>query len=475
MRGVPGDHRVATRLKLQYPRVVLAAGALLVLVGTVVGLHRSGGWPAAAGLSAQAAAAPASAGPTWGVLGGSCDAERVTALHGAGVRLVELGASWKDFEPKPQQFDQGYIAGFRDAIARCRNAGLGVVLTPGFHFAPSWVTHLPGAAYRDQDGHTGPDDVPNLVFSTAAREAASAYLARFAAEFPLDEFAAIRVGTGEAGEFGYPGRTFGTDGNSFWAFDTAAQSGEGLPEGIRATPSPGWVPGERDWDGREISTAEVRNWFGWYAESAARTIVWQIDVLRGLGFRGTVHMPLAGRGVLPDDIAAATAAGLDGTADRDGSLERGLYYPDQLAVIANATRNDARAEPDSVVADVTGVGDATAVIARSHDPPQDSCRESDASLPLQEAPGVDQWSASRWTIANARAVGLRVIGENPGPPDDPGNGGDPSSDDLAGQLEHAPRYAAECGLEVLMFAFEDNLFDLESGVSVDDLARQVAG
>jgi hypothetical protein len=202
--------------------------------------------------------------------------------------------------------------------------------------------------------------------------------------------------------------------------------------------------------------------------------VWEIDLLRSLGFRGTVHIPLAGRGALPHDLAAATAAALDGTADRDGSLERGLFYPDQLAIIADATRHDPRAEPKSVAADVTGVGDATAVTARSLDPPQESCRESDTSLPLREMPGVELWSASRWTIANARATGLRVIGENPGPTT-PANGGDASSDDLAGQLEHAPRYAAECGLEVLLWAFEDNLFVAGSGVSVADLARRVAG
>ena len=51
-------------------------------------------------------------------------------------------------------------------------------------------------------------------------------------------------------------------------------------------------------------------------------------------------MPLAGRGVLPADLAEATAAALDGTADRDGSLERGLFYPDQLRAVAAATRDD---------------------------------------------------------------------------------------------------------------------------------------
>jgi Beta-galactosidase len=464
---------MATHPRLRYPRLVYAAGAALVLLGTVVGLHLNGDQLVATEVSATELSG-AGPSPAWGVLGGSCDEKRVAALRDAGVRLVELGVSWSEFEPQPEQFDQSYIAAVRDRITRCRNAGLGVVLTPGFQYAPIWVTQQPGAAYRDQQGGTGPAAVPNLVFGTAARAAAAAFLTRFTAEFPLNEFAAIRVGTSEAGELGYPGRVFGTPGNSFWAFDTAAQSGQGLPEGIRATPLPGWVPGELSWGGREVSPDDVRGWFDWYAESAARTVVWEIDLLRSLGFRGTVHMPLAGRGALPHDLAAATAAGLDGTADRDGSLERGLFYPDQLALIADATRHDARAEPDSVTADATGVGDSTAVTARNLRPPQDSCRASDASLPLRTMPGVELWSSTRWTIANARAAGLRVVGENPGPPT-PRNGGDSTSDDLAGQLENAPRYAAQCGLEMLMWAFEDNLFAPDSGVSVPDLAQRIAG
>jgi hypothetical protein len=94
---------------------------------------------------------------------------------------------------------------------------------------------------------------------------------------------------------------------------------------------------------------------------------------------------------------------------------------------------------------------------------------------LREIADVDTWSATRWTVANARAAGLRVMGENPGPPTTPGTGADASSDGPAAQLVYAPRYARQCGLEILMWAFEDDLFADDSEVSVDDLARAVAG
>lgn len=423
--------------------------------------------------SARPATGPQGKPLTFGVLGSTCDADRLAALARAGVRLVELGAEWRRFEPAPGRFDQGYIDDLRAGIARCAAAGIGVVLTPGLHEAPAWAVELPDGAYRDQFGHASPARVPNLVFSATVRDAAARYLDRFAAEFPLDRFAAVRVGTSEAGELGYPSRVLGTVGNAFWAFDDAALTGDGLAAGLTPNPLPGWLPGAPTREGT-VGAADVRSWFDWYTDSAARAVVWEIGLLRERGYRGPVHLPLAGRGVLPADLDAATAAGLDGTADRDGSLERGLFYPTQLRTIAAATRDDPAADPDGVVADVTGVDDATAVAARGLDPPQDGCRPEDATLPLAHAAAVDTWSATRWTVANARAAGLRVMGENPGHPATPGTGGDATSDGSAAQLLHAPRYARQCGLEILMWAFEDDLFSADSEVSVDDLARTIA-
>ena len=438
------------------------------MVGMLRRLTALGAAAVVASLTACTDSGAAAAGPVFGVLGGSCDADRVDALARAGVRLVEVGVRWSRFEPDPQEFDQDYIDELRAGFARCAEAGLGVVLTPGFQYAPPWVVDLPDGTYLDQNGNASPAAVPNYVFSATVRDAAERYLDRFAAEFPLDGFAAVRLGTSEAGELGYPTRQFGSEHNGFWAFDDAALSGEGLPAGMEPNPMPGWVPGERTWEGRDLDAPAVRAWFDWYSGSATRTTLWQIGMLRGRGYSGPIHLPLAGRGVLPADLAAATAAALDGTADRDGSLERGLFYPDQLPALAAMT------DPANLFADVTGVGDATAVEARELDPPQDTCRKTDTALPLRSSTSVDTWSATRWTVANARAAGLRVVGENPGPPSAPGTGGVEESDGPADQLVNAPRYAQECGLEVLMWAFEDDLFGPDPEVSVDDLAGRIA-
>ncbi len=411
-------------------------------------------------------------GLEFGVLGSRCDADRVEALRDAGVRYAEVGLSWAAFEPVPGGFDEGYAAFVRRHLDTCERAGIGVVLTLGLHSAPGWVAELPGGAYVDQHGDAGPEEVPNVVFSTAVRDAVADYLAELDRAVGLDRAVAIRVGTGVNGELGYPG-TDRAGRNPFWAFDAAAQRGEGLADGAEVSPMPGWTPGSATWNGSPVGTDQVRAWFRWYSRSVADAVVWVVRTLREQGFEGDVHLPLAGRGALPADLEAALAARLDGTADRDGSLEGGLFYPEQLRHIAESLRRSERDGWGTVYADSSSVDDATAVTARQLDPPQDSCRPEDADRDLLVEPGVEQWSSVRWTVANARRAGLDVIGENPGSPDTPRTGGNELTDSSAEQMEYAPRYAQECGMAVLFWAFEDDLFGDRPGAGIADYARRI--
>jgi hypothetical protein len=412
-------------------------------------------------------------GMRFGVLGSDCAEDRVEPLAAAGVDLAVVDVRWDRFEPSPGRVDPDYADALTSAVARCREAGVGVVLGLGLQYAPRWVGELPDGRYRDQYGDERPGSVPNVIFSATVRDAVERYVEQLAETVPLGEVDAIRVGTGEAGELGFPGRAYGSaSDNAFWAFDDAAQHGSGLAAGLEPNPLPGWRPGDRTWDGEDVTAEDVAGWFGWYAESAVEAIVWQIEILRRHGFDGEVHVPLAGRGVLPADLAEAVAARLDGTADRDGSFERGLFYPDQLDRLATlATEQDGGSGP--IYADVTGIGDATAVEARERTPPQDSCRSNDAKQDPRYASRVEGWSAFRWTIANARHAGLGVVGENPGSPDAPGTGGDDDSEGLAGQMEHAPRYAADCGLSAFFWAFEDDFFSGPPEVDLDTYARTI--
>jgi hypothetical protein len=414
---------------------------------------------AIAGCAQPAPDRPAEPPLAFGVLGSSCAPDRLAALRAAGVTVVELPLAWDRYEPAPGEVDGAYAAQARDRLAACRAAGLQVALSPGLQYPPAWVRELPGAVLRGSAG--GRPAGVDLVFSAAVRDATSDYLGRLAADVGFDGVAAVRVGTTTTGELGYPGPGAGGHRGEYWASGAAAQYGVGLVDGLDPTPLPGWVPGLR------AATAEqVDAWFTWYAGAVTAALGWQIDRLRELGFTGRVHLPVAGRGVLPADRAAAVAGLLDGRNDPDGALERGLDYPAVFAAMA------ARDDADRIDVDFTGLDDITAVQARALDPVQDACRPGDEDG-LLERSDVADWSAQRFTAALARRTGLGLVGENPGRPDAPHTGGTADSDPLADQLQRAPAYAAGCGMTTFFFAFEDDLF-AGSAPDLADYAGRIA-
>ncbi|MFC4902316.1 hypothetical protein [Kocuria oceani] len=370
------------------------------------------------------------------------------------MQLAQMDVRWDRLEPVLGNVDREYADELAMAVDSCRTAGIEVILGLGLQYAPDWVSELPDGKYLDQHGNAHPGRVPNVVFSRDVRWAFEQHAANVLELLPDGSVHAIRIGTNEAGELGYPGggHVGSSSDTGFWAFNDAAKTGNGLPPSVEKAPLPGWAPGDRVWRDQAVAQDQVATWFEWYSKSVADTVIWQAKMLRELGFAGDFHVPLAGRGVLPIDLRRAIASDLDGTGDRDGSLERGLYYPDQLPALADGIGTD------SLAVGVTGLDDATAVQARAQRPATDTCSPMDQQVDLVSQPNVENWSASRWTIANARKVGVQVIGENPGSPRAPGTGGDPESDNLRDQLEHAPRYANECGLSTFLWAFEDDLF-----------------
>ncbi|MGJ3189276.1 hypothetical protein [Paenarthrobacter sp. FR1] len=368
--------------------------------------------------------------------------------------------AWDRYQPQAGQVDRGYVAEVRARLNDCREAGVGVVLSPGLQYPPDWVRGLQGGVLEGSAGGAPKDAGAELVFSSEVRKAAQDYFARVLSDLGLAGITAIRVGTNASGELGYPGPDDGGKEGEFWAFGDAPQFGIGLAEGLAPSPMPGWIPGSRTWNGRSVTDEQVQRWWGWYAGSVVNAVAWQVGELRKLGYQGRVHVPVAGRGVLPEDRAAAVKGRLDGRANPDGAQERGLDYVEQFAVLARLPGVDV---------DFTGVDDVSNVRARAAAPPQDRCQPGDDAKVMED---VSSWSSHRYTSALARRAGLGLVGENPGPPDSPFTGGSPESHSLAEQLRAAPQYADECGMTMFLFGFEDNLFEeggrAESGVSVDD-------
>lgn len=430
-------------------RVVLSMVLLLMLAAMT------------AGCSAESQhAAPESF--AFGVLGATCEPQRLAALREAGVSIVELPVAWDRFEPRRGWVDSQYAGEVVAQLEQCRRASIKVILSPGLHYAPTWVRGLPGGELRGSEGGVARSGGAELIFSSEVRNAAQRYLSRLvsvlAANQGLENIAAIRVGTNSTGELGYPGPGAGGNDREFWAFGDAPQKGYGLAEGVPLSPMPGWIPGSAVWNGQAVSDQQVHEWWAWYAGSAVDAVVWQVNELRSLGYEGRVHVPVAGRGVLPADKAEAVAGYLDGRANPDDAQERGLDYQAQFAVLSMVPGVDV---------DFTGLDDVSAVTARSVIDPQDRCSPGDEGKVVQE--DVSSWSAHRYTSAVARRAGLGLVGENPGPPGSPFTGGSSVSDSLAEQLRAAPGYAVECGMTMFLFGFEPNLFDDgESGVTLDD-------
>lgn len=406
--------------------------------------------------------------PAFGVLDSACDPARLAALRQAGVTTVVTELQWAAAQPAPGQTDRGYLTAARDRVAACTAAGMRVVLGLGLHNAPAWVLGLPAAAFVDQGGASSSQGEANLVFSAAARDAAAGYLREVAGTVGLDRVAVIRL----AGELGYPAAEPNAGGPSFWAFDAAAQGGPGRAPGVDPSPLPGWLPGDPN---NQVAAGDVARWYDWYTGSLIGSVVWLADTLRADGFAGEFHVPLAGRGVLPPDRDRSLAAGLDGSADPDGALGRGLDYPRQFGALAELdARLRAQSPPSRVLVDYTGLDDDTATRTRAAQPGEETCRPGDTPDALL-ANGQARGAAQRWTIALARQAGLGVVAENPGPPDAPNTGGSPFSDSEADQMVRAAGYARDCGLEALYLAFEDQLFQPGSGVDVPAYGRVIAG
>jgi hypothetical protein len=411
---------------------------------------------------------------TFGVLGSSCDPHRLQAERAAGIDVVVLDLVWERFEPSQGVVDPDYAAQVRGQMTACREAGMQLVLGTGLQYPPDWVRSLPSGTQLDQSGSAPNSGTVDVVFSAAVRAAVTDYFERLTTFIPFDDATAFRIGTNGTGELGYPepDASDASDG-SYWAYNDAAQSGVGLASDLSRSPMPGWRPGDLSWRGSPVSTAQVEAWFAWYSDALTTSISWQAETLRGAGFKGTFHIPVAGRGALPGDLRAAVAGLLDGRNNPDRALERGLNYPTQFRNIAELDhRLQAQTPAAGVVVDFTGLDDDTAVRARRSNPPQDMCREGDTRL-VATGQGAEGWPGLRWTTAVARRAGLDLVGENPGPPDAPYTGGSANSDPIADQLVHGIAYAHACGLDTFLFAFEDELFDEKSGISLNDYARQI--
>jgi F5/8 type C domain len=394
----------------RHTRLVIAIAAVLVL-GTAA---------LVAGL--QAHAAPAT--PT---LFGTLDTQPATIAAEAGssdVSMAMLEYNWASFEPSPGVFSASYLATMKSELAAYQAAGMKVTLGLGLQNAPSWVTSLADGTYVDQTGAKSTE--ANFVFSAAVRTAAAAYLKQVAADIPLSNFYAIRLTSGGDGEMLYPG------GGTYWAFDNAALTGNGLAAGMTPNPDPKWKPGTSG-----LSQAQIGAWVNWYVGGLDNVTNWQMQTLNGLGFNGYFETVTPGSGTRPDGLTQTEQANLS----NDGTTGVGAVWNLYYAMLPTKT---------NVIAYISSVADNSGG--------NDDCQAADATTSLTSA-SMDSWSATRWISAIAHHDGLAVGGENPGY-------GIPASIDSfytntssTGMMATAIGQSQSCGFQVYYWAHDIHLWD----------------
>jgi hypothetical protein len=366
----------------------------------------------------------AAAPPVWGTL----DTQTNTAAteDHAGVTMAMFELAWNSFEPTRGTVSPSYLATMKSELAAYRAAGQQVTLGLGLENTPAWVFALPDSTYTDQKGNVWAGNA-DLVYSAAVRTAAAQYLSLVAANLPMADFWAIRLGSGSGdGEMLYPGN------GTYMAFGNAALTGTGLAAGMTPNPDPSWKPGTAG-----LTQPQIAAWVSWYIGGLDNVTGWEMTTLAGLGFTGYYETLTPGSGTRPDDLATTEKHNLNNDGTTGVGAVWNLYYnqlPDKTKVIAYI----------SSVADQSGGND--------------SCQPADTTLPLTST-AMDSWSATRWITRIAAANGLLTGGENPGY-------GLPASLETfytnttsAGMMATALRQASSCGFTVFYWAHDIHLWD----------------
>ena len=305
----------------------------------------------------------------------------------------------------------------RARLARCTDAGLGVVLTPGFQYAPAWVARPPGRR------------VPRPVRRREPREGAELRLQR---DGPRRRGAVprpVRRRVPARRLRGRPGRDE-RGGRARLPGQRARHGGQPLL-GVRrrrahrrraarrdvAEPAARLGPGDRTWQGRPVDAAAVRSWFDWYAGSAVaddRLADRRCCATAATAARSTCRSP--GGASCPPTSPRRRRRRSTAPPTATGAWSGACSTPTSCGRSPAPTDAEHVCSPTS-----TGVDDATAVAARELDPPQDTCQAGGRDAPAARhhvgrhlvRDALDRRQRPRRRSARRR--------REPGAPGDPGN------------------------------------------------------
>ncbi|HTV12907.1 MAG TPA: beta-galactosidase [Acidimicrobiales bacterium] len=386
--------------------------ALLVGLGTLV-------------VSAGAVAASASGSPSSGLQFGDLVTQAATAAQesAAGVKMAMMELNWADYEPQQGVFSTSYAQSMQTWLQQLQQAGMKVTLGLGLQDTPAWIYQIPGSTYVDQNGDSSSE--ANFIFNEAVRQQAALYLQRVASDLNLSNFWAIRLTSGGDQEMLYP------PGGTYWAFDQAALTGNGLPSTMTPNPFPSWHPGQGG-----LSTSQIDQWVNWYIGGLADVTTWQMSTLDGLGFSGYFELVTPGSGTRPDELASEEAQDLP-----DGTTGVGAVWDRYYAHFANNP---------NVMVYVSSVADGSGS--------NDTCQPGDDSIAITSS-AMGPWSATRWLARIAVQNGLPIGGENPGWGSSPTLDQQYQDTGPGGMMATAIAQAESCNFTVFYWAHDIHLWD----------------
>ena len=317
--------------------------------------------------------------------------ERAAAGREIGWRVAVIAVSWDRFEPEVGRFDEKYIEGVATTKTKLRALGYKLQLDLGVQYPPAWVFSSANSRYRDQFGDAfaskqAGENLPNVVFNAEVRKRVAGYVRAVFVRLGSDwDF--VRLGGGKFGELNFPGPNFNGRTNCYWAFDDLAQGkSTGLPEGMRACPVPGWIPGASSADHRS-----AKKFIEWYLDSLENYQDWQIATVRRW-YSGDLCLLYGSWGLRPGWLDAAVAKDLSGDtpAERNGELQQGFDWARMIGGI-----RDPRTIVYCTWVDGT-IGNRDLADDESTDPAR--------------------WSPVHWqaSLARSNPLHLRVWGENTG-------------------------------------------------------------
>lgn len=257
------------------------------------------------------------------------DNARSAQIRAAGIEYTTFELSWNSLEPRPGEYNQAYIEQRRQVLKHRRDAGFKLAIDFGIQYAPAWIYTLPNSRFVNQygDAYVADDkpgwQMPNMMFSRPVRAAVENYV-RKVRELYGDDFAIVRLGWGHYSELNYPLHKYNDRVNCYWAFDPVAQGRqpELLPDGLTATPVPGYIPGQPS------PQDEARQFLHWYHGALQNLHDWQLRFARELYPQATLAMLYASWGIRPGEIDRAVANDLNGSsgAEKNGEIQRGFDF-----------------------------------------------------------------------------------------------------------------------------------------------------